>query len=310
MRALVCGGAGFLGSHVADTLTDKGHEVVIFDLKRSNFLKKGQTSIVGDILDDRLVGKAVDGCDVVYNFAAIADIEEASRSPLETIKTNILGNTIVLEASRAAQVKRFVYASSLYIYSKAGAFYRSAKQSCELLIENYNEVFGLPYTILRYGSIYGPRADDTNFVRMILKQAFQEQRIVREGDGEEIREYVHVLDAARGSVEILSEEFINQHVIITGNQQMKVKDLLLMIREMLDNKIKIEYTPSTKGIHYEITPYTFAPKLAKKLVSRIYLDLGQGIFNYIHNIYNELNLDSNYNALNRLFDKDRYIKLK
>jgi len=288
VKVIIFGGSGFLGSHIADALTDSGFEVTIFDHIESPYLNPKQRMIVGDILDGNLVDEAVRGCDVVYNFAGIADIDEACEKPLESVRTNIIGNMIVLDACRKADVKRFVYASSLYVYSKSASFYRSTKQSCELLIENYNEVFDLPYTILRYGSIYGPRADRRNFINKILRQALQDGKITREGDGEEIREYIHVFDAAKGSIEVLSEEFKNQCVMITGNQQMKVKDLLLMIKEMLNNKVDIEYKPVSKNSHYEITPYVFAPKMAKKLVSKTYLDLGQGILDSMQFIYNEV----------------------
>jgi len=296
-KVVVFGGSGFLGSHVADALTDAGHEVVIYDLKPSLYLKNSQQMIVGDILDQDKVKKAIEGCDVVYNFAGIADIEDASQRPLDSVKFNILGNSIILEESRMAKVKRFIFASSLYVYSKAGSFYRSTKQSCELLVENYQEIFGLSYTILRYGSLYGPRADERNFIYRIIKQALTEEKIVRDGDGEEIREYIHVYDAAKGSVEILSDEFVNQYVIITGNQQMKVKDLLLMIKEMFDNRIKVEYIPATINYHYEITPYTFAPKLARRILSNTYVDLGQGILKSIQTIYKELNSLPTYDGL-------------
>lgn len=288
-KAVVFGGSGFLGSHVADVLTEKGYEVVIYDLKSSPYLKSSQKMVVGNILDEQKVNETIKGCDVVYNFAGIADIDKASQKPLDSIKLNIFGNSIILEACKKADIKRFVFASSLYVYSKAGSFYRSTKQSCELLIENYNEVFGLPFTILRYGSLYGPRADKKNFIRKILTQALTEGKITREGDGEELREYIHVYDAAKGSVEVLSDEFVNQYVILTGNQQMKVKDLLDMIKEMLDNKIKIKYTSPPFNYHYEITPYTFAPKIAKRLINRSYVDLGQGILKCIQSIYKELN---------------------
>ncbi|MFC1621038.1 NAD-dependent epimerase/dehydratase family protein [Candidatus Omnitrophota bacterium] len=291
-RVIVFGGSGFLGSHVADVLTGAGFDVAIFDRAGSPYKKAGQEMIVGDILDEDVVFEAIKGRDIVYNFAAIADIDEASQRPMESVKTNILGNMAILEACRKANVKRFVYASSLYVYSKQASFYRSTKQACESLVENYKEIFNLPYTILRYGSIYGPRSDEKNFINRILNQALREKKITREGDGEEIREYIHAIDAAKGSVEILSEEFANQHVVIAGNQQMKVKDLLLMIKEMMDNKVEIEYRPALKNSHYEITPYVFAPKVAKKLVSRTYLDLGQGILDSIQDIYNKLSLVS------------------
>lgn len=285
MRAIVFGGSGFLGSHVADVLTDKGYDVLIYDIRRSEYINGRQKMVVGDILDEKAVDRAVKGCDVVYNFAGIADIEEAAERPLDGIRYNILGNAIILEACRKNGVKRFVFASSLYVYSKAGSFYRSAKQSCELLIENYREMFGLNYTILRYGSLYGPRADKNNFIGQIVKQALDEKKITRYGDGEELREYIHVLDAARGSVEILEKEFENQHVILTGNQQMRVRDLLNMIKEMLDNSVKVEFLPSRQSCHYEITPYNFAPKVGRRLVTRTYLDLSQGILDVIHDTY-------------------------
>jgi UDP-glucose 4-epimerase len=289
MKVTVFGGSGFLGSHVGDFLSDSGHEVVIYDINHSAYLRKTQKMIVGDVLNESLVNKAVKGSEVVYNFAGIADIEEASQRPLDSVKYNILGNSIILEASIKAHIKRFVFARSLYVYSKAGAFYRSTKQACELIIENYREVFKLPYTILRYGSLYGPRADETNFIYTIIKQALTEKKIIRFGDGEEIREYIHVSDAAKGSVEILSDEFENQHVILMGNQQMKVKDIFLMINEILGGKVKLDFLPAKKNTHYEITPYSFAPKIGKRLVSKTYLDLSQGILDTIHEVYKKMN---------------------
>ncbi len=288
-RVLVFGGSGFLGSHVADALIAQGYNVAIYDLKASSYLQKAQEMIIGDIMDEKLVEKSVKGCDVAYNFAGISDIEEASNKPLDSVRYNILGNSIILEACRKAGVKRFVFASSVYIYSKAGSFYRSTKQACELLIENYFEIFGLPYTMLRYGSLYGPRSDEHNFIHRIIKQALTDKKIVRDGDGKEIRDYIHVLDAAKSSVDVLDDEFKNQYVIITGDQQMKVRDLLNMVKEMLENGIEIEYRPAVSRYHYEITPYTFSPKVAKRLVNRTYLDLGQGILECIHDIYSQLN---------------------
>lgn len=287
MKAIVFGGSGFVGSHVADVLTEKGHEVTIFDMRPSEYLRKGQKMLVGNILDEKAVDHAVEGADTVYNFAGVADITKASDKPLETIKNNILGNTVILEACRLHNVKRFVFASSVYVYSGAGSFYRSSKQACELITENYNDKYGLPFTILRYGSLYGPRADESNWVYQILKQAVTEGKITRYGDGGELREYIHVQDAAKCSVEILSPEFENQYVIITGSQQMKVNDLMVMIKEMLNNKIELEFLPTESILHYNITPYSFNPKIAKKLVSNYYIDLGQGILDLLSSIYKE-----------------------
>ena len=295
MKACVFGGSGFLGSHVADDLTNRGYDVTIFDARPSTYLQDGQEMVVGSILDKEAVNEAIKGCDVVYNFAGIADIDEAKNLPIKTVEINILGNTIILDACKTYDVKRFVFASSVYVYSDSGSFYRSSKQACELIIENFHETYGLPYTILRYGSLYGPRSDERNWIFRILKQAITEGKITREGDGEELREYIHVEDAARCSVDILSDDFENEYVILTGYQQLKIKDLMVMIREMLGNRIELEFLPNKSNVHYEITPYSFTPRIAKKLVSGHYLDMGQGLLQCLKDIYKE---EHHYKELN------------
>lgn len=289
-RVVVFGGAGFLGSFVADALSDAGHDVTIVDRAPSPYRRDSQRQIVGDILDEALVRDAVTGADVVYNYAGIGDLAEANANPIETIRANVLGNATLIEAARHAGVRRFVFASTLYVYSNMGGFYRSTKQASELLIHDYQEAYGLPYTILRYGSLYGPRATASNWIQSALTQALTEGRIVRYGNGEEVREYIHVWDAAQSSVDILAPEFENASVIIAGHQPIRVGDLLTMIREMFDNRITIEYRtpeeggPAASNWHYQITPYAYRPRLARRLTRPAYLDLGQGLLDLIEQI--------------------------
>src|SRR5207249_2442421 len=147
--AVVFGGAGFVGSHVADALTSSGADVTIFDRHPSPYLKAGQRMVVGDVLDRAAVDSAVAGRQLVYNFAGLADIDEALAKPIETVTANVLGCVQLLEAARAAKIDRFVFASTIYVSSQAGGFYRASKQACELNIEEYQRRFGLDYTILR-----------------------------------------------------------------------------------------------------------------------------------------------------------------
>jgi len=306
-KVIVFGGSGFLGSHIADALTNAGYDVKIYDLKESPYVQKGQKMVIGDILDEKKVSNAIKGCDYVYNFAGMADIEEAHKKPIEAARGNILGNTTILEGCRKHKIKRFIFASTLYVYGKAGSFYRSSKQACELIIENYNEQFNVPFTVLRYGSLYGPRAGKNNYIRKIIKQAITEGKIISFGEGNDLREYIHVEDAARFSVEILSKEFENQHVIFTGAQPMRRKDLLQMIKEIMENKIKIEYEPKESPLHYEVTPYVFQPKIARKYVSKYYLDLGQGLLQVIHDIYKE---SKHYKEIDGIFLEPKKGKIK
>lgn len=288
MKIIVFGGAGFIGSHIVDVLGDRKYDVTVFDIRKSPYLRAGQRMIVGDVLDQKQVEDAVRGHDVVYNLAGIADIDECARRPVDTVKYNVLGNVIILEASRKAGVKRFVFASSAYVYSESGMFYRSSKQSCELFIENYSQLYGLPYTILRYGSLYGERADERNSIYKLIKQALATGKIVYHGTGEELREYIHVQDAAQLSVDILKPEFENQHVVLTGTQSMPYKELLGMIREMLGSRVQIEYRPRKSETHYTITPYSFHPKLGRKLVNNPHIDMGQGLLSCMREIYHEI----------------------
>jgi len=287
-KVIVFGGSGFLGSQVSDELAKRGFSVVIYDLQPYQRLKPGQEMVIGDINDEAKVMRTMKNANIVYNFSAVSDLETAAADPVETVRVNILGNTMLLNAAKDHHIRRFVFASSIYVYGTFGSFYRASKYSSELMIECFSEVFQLDYSILRYGSLYGNFADDTNWIYRILKEALTTGKITRYGDGEEIREYIHVEDAARASVDILSDEFKNQSVVITGHHPMKIKDLLIMIKEIMNNEIEIEYKPPRSSLHYEITPYSFTPKMGRKLASNYYIDLGQGILDCLQYIHRQI----------------------
>ena len=288
-KVIVFGGGGFLGSHVADALSVKGYNVTVFDIKKSKFIKKNQKMIVGDILNEEEVNNAIKQNDIVYHFAGLADINEAKNKPVETVTSNILGTTNILESCKKNKVKRIIFASTIYVYSDLGSFYRSSKQACELIIENYFQEFNLKYTILRFGSLYGRRANEFNFIRNAISQALLEGKIDRKGNGSEIRDYIHVKDAAKASVEILSEKYNNAHIMIKGLQTIEVRELLLMINEIMGNNIEIKFFKKAQYEgHYQLTPYSFRPRVAEKFVLDTYHDLGQGLLDTIYDVYKKI----------------------
>lgn len=288
MQAIVFGGSGFIGSHVADVLVERGYQVKIFDHKKSAYLGKNQKMIMGDVLDAESVLLAVQGCDAVYNFAGIANIDECKEKPVEVVKYNVLGNVNILEACRKVQIKRFVFASSTYVYGDSGTFYKSSKQACELFIEDYNKLYNVPYTILRYGSLYGDRADERNSIYRLLRDALTEGKITYYGSGDEVREFIHVIDAARASVDILADSYQNEYVILTGQRSMKYRDLLEMIKEILKGKLEIVYQPRRSDTHYKMVPYVFSPRLGKKMSPGQYVDLGQGLLRCLEDIHSRV----------------------
>jgi UDP-glucose 4-epimerase len=288
MKITVFGGSGFLGSHVCDKLSEAGHEVTIFDARPSPWFRPDQRMIVGDILDENLVDKTVKESEIIFNFAGLADIGEANTRPIDTVRYNILGNTIILDACRKAKVSRYIFASSVYVYSNSGGFYRCSKQACEAYIETFQENFGLEYTILRYGSLYGPRADERNAIYRYILQALKEKKIHYYGREEALREYIHVEDAALSSLEMLKPEYANQNVILTGHQPMKVRNVLKMIVEMLGEDIELFFETNPSSGHYDITPYSFSPKIGKKWAPPLHMDLGQGFLRVIEEIHKKL----------------------
>jgi UDP-glucose 4-epimerase len=284
MKILVFGGSGFLGSHVSDALSDAGHEVTIYDCKHSPWIRSDQKQILGDLLDQEKISDSISSYDVVYNFAALADLNEALDKPLETIKINVLGNGYILDSCRKHSIKRFIYASTVYVYSREGGFYRCSKQASESYIEEYYRSYGLSYTILRYGSLYGPRSDASNGLYRIVRTALDTGKINYEGSPDSLREYIHVEDAARASVVAMGEDFKNQSVVLTGQEPMKVIDLLKMLAEILGRPDLVEFSETEQVGHYVRTPYAYQPKIGRKYIPPMHVDLGQGLLQLIEEI--------------------------
>ncbi|MDV7340811.1 NAD(P)-dependent oxidoreductase [Terasakiella sp. A23] len=281
MKILVTGGAGFLGSHVADALTEAGHEVFVFDLVESAYLRPGQTMIIGDVTNFEHVCDAVKGVDVIYHLAALADIDKAIDRPRDTMSVNLMGTVNMLEAARLCNVQRFIFSSSIYVYSDQGSFYRTSKQACEHLIQDYHDRYGLNYSIVRYGSLYGPRADSSNAVFRMLKSALEKGVITYGGSGKEVREYIHIRDAALMSADVLDDRFENAILHLTGRERMTTGEMLEMMKEILNNKVDIQLNTQSVTGHYIQTPYNYTPRLGRKMTRETYIDIGLGLLDMI-----------------------------
>jgi UDP-glucose 4-epimerase len=286
MKFLVIGGSGFLGSHIADELTNCGYEVTILDKQYSKWINSKQQMVVGNLLDLDFLNRLISGFDYVYHFAALSDLNDARCRPLESATINILGTINVLEACKNNKIKRLFYASSIYVNSRDGGFYRCSKIAAESYIEEYYNEYGLNYTILRYGSLYGSRSDNHNGLWRIISRALQTKIISFEGSSESLREYIHVTDAAIASVSALDQQFENKQLVLTGQEPMKLNDLLHMIAEILGDGYTVEFGEKYSG-HYIRTPYSYKKDFAKKYIPPTHIDLGQGILELIKEIENQ-----------------------
>ena len=285
MRVLVTGGSGFLGKSISDFFSKNGHEIIIFDKCKPQNLLDNQSFVKGDLFDEKSLEQALKNVEIVLHFAAQADIDYSEENPEETLENNIQGTINLLKKVKDLNLKRFFFSSSVYVNSKHGSFYGVSKQCCEKIIEEYSRRYGLDFTILRYGALYGPNANEFNSISSIIESALSTKSIERSGDGEEIREYVFINDAAEMTYETLSEDYKNKHVFISGNQQIKVKDLLVMINEILGGDIKISYKEKDNNqLHYGITPYSYKINSAKRIVLKNFTDLGDGLLQVIQGI--------------------------
>ncbi len=275
------GGSGFVGSYFVRKLLYNKYKVNIYDLNKPNFKHKNLKYIKGNILDENKVFETIKKNSYVFNFAGWSDLETASNHEQEVKKLNLDANNKILKICKKKNVKRFVYASTLYVFSKYGGIYKESKKKAEKLIEASK----VPYTNLRFGSLYGIGSKPGNAIFDILQMAIKKKKITYWGRGDEVRQYIHARDAAKVCDQIFFEKFKNKSLLITGLEDIRMRDLLNTVKEMFDNKIEIEFDYNKRtDAHYKNTPFTIdgkdkeKPIIGEKLLFESYTDIGQGIY--------------------------------
>lgn len=220
MRALVTGGAGFIGSHIADALVARGHEVVALDNLSTGHRKHVNPRarlVVGDLLDSSLVELlCTERPDVVFHQAAQVNPTGSVSDPLHDARVNVLGTVALLEAARRAGVGKLIYASSAAVYGEPRYVpvdeqhaisplnpYGASKHTGEHYLEVYAKLHGLRYTILRYANVFGPRQDpfgEGGVVAIFANRMLRGKQPVIHGSGEHERDYVYVSDVAEANL--------------------------------------------------------------------------------------------------------------
>ncbi|HEY6963363.1 MAG TPA: NAD-dependent epimerase/dehydratase family protein [Gaiellaceae bacterium] len=247
MRVLVTGGAGFIGSHVVDRLRAHGHEPRIFDLVQSPYHDDVDT-VIGDLCDGDRAREAMTGCDAVVHLAAMADVDEVAKDPMRTERVNSHGTWVLLEAARDLGVARFVYASTIWVYGDAVGpepldedtplglpkhFYTATKIAGEMYTRSYGELYGLEWTILRFGIPYGPRARPTAVVPAFTAKALAGHPLTIAGDGMQSRRFVYVEDLADGVALALAPAAANRIYNLVGRENTSVRAIARTIRDIV-----------------------------------------------------------------------------
>ena len=248
MKVLVTGGSGFIGSHVVDRLRARGHEPRIFDLRPSPHHGAEVETVLGDLCNPETSRRAMQGCDAVLHLAAMADVDEVADDPGRTDRVNTHGTQVLLEAARELAVGRFVYASTIWVYGDASGpepvdedtpldlprhFYTATKLAGEMYTASYGELYGLEWTILRFGIPYGPRARPTAVVPAFTARALAGQPLQIAGDGTQSRRFVYVEDLADGVALSLAPVAANRIYNLVGRENTSVRAIARTIRDIV-----------------------------------------------------------------------------
>jgi UDP-glucose 4-epimerase len=264
MRVLVTGGSGFIGSHVVDKLRARGHEPVIYDLRPSPWHPTtgpdAVETVLGSITDREALERALVTCDAVAHLAAVADVNDVHAEPEDAERINARGTVAVLEACRRADVKRVVYASTIWVYSDTETdevdeetllpppshLYTSTKLAGELYCKSYLELYGIDYTILRFGIPYGPRAREAAVIPAFVNKAFAGEPLTLSGDGMQSRRFVYVEDLADGVALGLDEVARNRVYNLVSDENVTIKQIAELVQEIVGNT-EIVYMPARPG---------------------------------------------------------------
>lgn len=273
MKVLVTGGAGFIGSNLIhywlknypedqvvnlDVLTYAGHLESLKDVEKNPNYK----FVKGDITDPIIVKNVMSGMDVVIHFAAESHVDRSVVDPLTFVKTNVLGTAVLLDAALDAKVKRFHHISTDEVYGSLGADdepftedtpyaprtpYAASKAGSDHLVRAYFETYGLPITTTNCANNYGPYQDPEKLIPRFITNLIQGKKVPLMGKGENVREWLHVLDHSSAIDLVIQKGKVGETYLIEGEERtnLEITQMLLKILGMRD--LMIEYVEHRLG---------------------------------------------------------------
>ena len=273
-RALVTGGAGFIGSHIVEALVADGCQVAVLDnLYTGNEINLASvmdeiTFIKGDIRDRQILEKAAEDCSVIFHLAAVVSVPQTIDNPVESALTNDLGTLYVLEMARKKNIKRVVFSSSCAVYGddpqlpkketmrlKPSSPYAVQKMTAEQYMRLGYELYGLEAVSLRYFNVYGPRQDPSSpysgVISIFMKMAVERKSPVIYGDGNQSRDFIYVTDVVKANLLAAASDQARGKIVNIGTgNNVSINQLWDMICSLNGLTIKPKYQPSRPGDIY------------------------------------------------------------
>jgi UDP-glucose 4-epimerase len=286
VKVLVTGGAGFIGSHIAERLLALGHEVRVLDNfatgRRSNLsgFRDGVELIEGDIQSYERAHKAVRGCEVVFHEAALPSVPRSIQDPLTSNATNVIGTLNILLAARDEGVRRVVYASSSSAYGRNPVLpkheelaaepispYATAKLAAEGYCRSFTAVYGLETVALRYFNVFGPRQDPLSeyaavIPRFITALAAGESPVIF-GDGEQSRDFTYVDNVVDANVlAIDAPDVAGRTINVACGQRVSLNELVTELQSLLGTSVEVAYAaPRSGDVKHSLADITRAREL-------------------------------------------------
>ena len=273
MNILVTGGAGFIGSHLVRHLLAKGEQVTALDNLSTGLaenLPPEAKLVEMDILDEDLPKVVAAGAfDAIVHLAAQTMVDTSIKNPLLDTRENLLGTVQVLEAARAANVKRVIFASTAAAYgdvkeddlpvreaqpTEPMSFYGLSKLSVEKYLEMYENLYGMEYVVLRFANVYGERQGDGGeggVISIFAKAVAEGRDITIYGDGEQTRDFVYAGDIAEGILAALRTEEVNAAYNLSTQTETSLRELVSLLAEIRGREIVPKYGAEREGDIYK-----------------------------------------------------------
>ena len=299
-KALVTGGAGFIGSNLVKQLLTEGYSVNVLDNfstgYRTNLDLLSPLSIFdGDVRDQKIVEKAIKNADVIFHLAASVGNKRSIDSPITDAEINVLGTLNVLEAAKKEGIKKIVTSSSAGIFGELKTIpikedhpvepdtpYGCTKLCEEKLCLSYAKLYGIEAICLRYFNVYGQnqRFDAYgNVIPIFVHRMLRDEPLIIFGDGEQTRDFVHVSDVVQANIKAAEACGINGAFNIASGESITINRLVEIIVKGRADTVRIEYAPKRKGdVHDSLADITLA---GREFNYSPEMDLEKGIEEYI-----------------------------
>jgi len=264
MKILVTGGSGFIGSHIAEKLSKKGHDITIIDNKKTKWILEDKIKFIkGDIRDLEEIEEITKNVDYIFHEAALVSVVESIEKPSDTFGVNLIGTLNILDAALKNNVEKVIFASSCAIYGNTlnlptpegeipnpRSPYAISKLSAEYLMKMFYEEYGLRTTSLRYFNVYGPRQDYSSpysaVIPIFIKRALNDDPLIIHGDGLQTRDFIFIDDVVCAN-EIVMRNGDGEIFNVGSGESISINDLAEIIIEITNSNSKIIHDEPRKG---------------------------------------------------------------